>query len=127
MEQIQLVKVKVERKNLQINKRRIDEKAKNKIWRLLKEENADIGPNKKLVILNPNASKLITIRKWPLENYAALVQNLLKDKEVFVAITGVASEKPDADYICERVKDPRVLNLTGKTSLRDLLLSLIHR
>jgi len=45
----------------------------------------------------------------------------LKDKEVFVAITGVASEKPDADYICDRVNDPRVLNLTGKTSLIDLL------
>ena len=121
LDQIPLVKVPVDSKSLQIPKRRSDDQAKNKIWRLLKEENADIGPNKKLVILNPNASKLITIRKWPLENYAALVQNLLKDKEVFVAITGVASEKPDADYICDRVKDPRVLNLTGKTSLRDLL------
>ncbi len=121
VDQIPLVKVPVDNKKLQIPRRLSDEQAQSKIWNILKAENPDVDPNKKLVILNPNASKLITIRKWPLENYAALVQSLLQDKDVFVAITGVASEKPDADYICDRVKDPRVLNLTGKTSLSNLL------
>ncbi len=121
VDQVPLVKVAVDNQKLQIPKRVSDEAAQSRIWNILKAENPDIDPNKKLIILNPNASKLITIRKWPLENYAALVQNLLQDKDVFVAITGVASEKPDADYICDRVKDPRVLNLTGKTSLSNLL------
>ena len=121
VDQMPLVKVPVDHQKLRIPKRLSDEQAQSNIWNILKAENPDVDSNKKLVILNPNASKLITIRKWPLENYAALVQNLLQDKDVFVAITGVASEKPDADYICDRVKDPRTLNLAGKTSLSNLL------
>jgi ADP-heptose:LPS heptosyltransferase len=46
---------------------------------------------------------------------------LLEDEDVYVAITGVKSEKPDADYICSLVKDKRVLDLTGKTTLCQLV------
>ncbi|NIO12234.1 MAG: hypothetical protein GTO40_31140 [Deltaproteobacteria bacterium] len=120
-DQMPLVKFSVEDKRLEIPRRQIEDQGKNKIWSLLKNENSNVDENKKLVLLNPNASKLISIRKWPLENYATLAQKLLQDDNVFLAITGVASEKPDADYICDRVKNPRVMNLAGKTSLRDLL------
>ena len=116
-----MVKTPIGNENLEVPKRRSHQKAKANLWKMLKNENPKIDESKKLVIVNPNASKLITIRKWPLENYAGLVRNLLQDKDVFVAITGVASEKPDADYICSTVQDDRVLNLAGKTTLTELV------
>ena len=112
-----MVKTPIGNENLEVPKRRSHQKAKANLWKMLKNENPKIDESKKLVIVNPNASKLITIRKWPLENYAGLVRNLLQDKDVFVAITGVASEKADADYICNTVQDDRVLNLAGKDNV----------
>jgi ADP-heptose:LPS heptosyltransferase len=116
-----MVKISVGKENLEVPKRRSDQKAKDKIWKLLQNENPRVDETKKLIIVNPNASKLISIRKWPLENYAGLVRKLLQDQELFVAITGVASEEPDAEYICKQVQDDRVLNLAGKTTLTELV------
>lgn len=121
LDQIPLVKVRVDGENLRVPKRASPDQTKNKIWRMLRDENPDIDQSKKLVIVNPNASNLISIRKWPLENYAKLVQHLLRDRDMFVTITGVESEKPDAEFICNMVQDKRVLNLAGKTSLKDLV------
>jgi ADP-heptose:LPS heptosyltransferase len=36
-------------------------------------------------------------------------------------ITGVASERPDALYLKERMPDPRLIDFTGKTTFRELL------
>ena len=91
------------------------------LWHLLQAGRAALDPRKKLVIVNPNASAWLSIRKWPLNNYAALVKRLLTDTELYVVITGVVAEKPDADYICQAVQDERVLNLAGKTTLTNLL------
>jgi len=118
--QVPLVKIPAEEK-LEVPKIRSGKKTKERIWNMLREVNPGITSNKKLVIVNPNASKLISIRKWPLDNYAQLIKKLLQDKNVYIAITGVDSEKPDAEYICNIVNNKRVLNLTGKTTLTELL------
>ena len=76
---------------------------------------------KRLIVINPNASKLISIRKWPLERYAELVRRLLQDPRNACAITGVASEWEDAKFIADRVKSDRLINLTGKTTLEELI------
>ncbi len=119
--QIPLVKVPADKEKLEVPKINSDKKGKERIWSILKNINPAIKQSNKLVLVNPNASKLISIRKWPLESYARLVKKLLLDKNVYVAITGVESEKPDAGYIYNFVKDKRVLDLTGKTTLRELL------
>jgi ADP-heptose:LPS heptosyltransferase len=119
--EIPLVKVPISNENLEIPKISSDKKSKERIWNILKGVNPEIAYGKKIIVVNPNASKLISIRKWPLENYAKLIKKLLEDKNVYVAITGVASEKPDAEYICNYVKNKRVLDLTGKTTLRELI------
>ena len=61
------------------------------------------------------------MRRLPLDSFTELARTLLEDPEVFLLITGVASEKPDAQYICARVGSPRVLDLTGRTTLKELL------
>ena len=92
-----------------------------KIWHLLQEGHAPLDPTKQLVIVNPNASPWLSIRRRPLSSYVALVQRLLMDEALYVVLIGVASEKPEATSICQAVQHERVLDITGKTTLPDLL------
>jgi len=98
-----------------------DAVAADAIWRKLRALAPDIGPTRKLVVINPNASAKFPMRRLPLESFTMLVRQLLEDPEVFVLITGVASEKPDAEYICSQVASPRALDLAGRTTLTELL------
>ena len=91
------------------------------IWRKLRAINPDIGPARKVVVLNPNASGRFPMRRLPLESFTELARQLLEDPEVYLLITGVASERPDAQYICARLASPRALDLTGRTTMKELL------
>jgi len=119
--EIPMVKYPITEDNLEIPKIKLDKKSKENIWKKLRQMNPEINEKKNLVLVNPNASKLISIRKWPLENFAKLVKKLVQDENVYVAITGVANEKPDAEFIVDYVKSKRVLDTTGKTNLRELI------
>ena len=119
--EIPMAKFSISNEKLEVPKIVSDSKSKQNIWKMLKEINPEISENKKIVLVNPNASKLISIRKWPLENYAKLVKKLVEDKDVYAVITGVANEKSDAEYITGYVKSKRVIDLTGKTTLRQLV------
>ena len=98
-----------------------DASAADGIWRKLRAIHADIGPTRKLVVINPNASDKFPMRRWPLESFTELARQLLEDPEVFVLITGVAGEKPDAQSMCARLGSPRALDLTGQTTMTELL------
>ena len=76
---------------------------------------------RKLVVLNPNASDKFPMRRLPLESFTELARQLLEDPEVFVLITGVASEKPDAQDMCAQLGSSRALDLTGQTTMTELL------
>ena len=119
--EIPMAKFSIANEKLEIPKRNLDKKSRENIWGILKKINPNVSEKKKLILVNPNASKLISIRKWPLENYAKLVKKLIQDENVYVAITGVASEKPDAQFITDYAKNNRVLDLTGKTTLKELI------
>jgi len=106
---------------LEVPKISTDASAAGEIWRKLRAINADIGPGRKLVVLNPNASDKFPMRRWPLASFTELARQLLEDPEVFVLITGVASEKADAQSICAQLGSPRALDLTGQTTMTELL------
>ncbi len=72
-------------------------------------------------MINPNASGRFPMRRLPLESFTELARQLLEDPEVFVLIIGVASETPDAQHICSHVASPRALDLTGRTTMKELL------
>jgi ADP-heptose:LPS heptosyltransferase len=91
------------------------------LWRKLRAIDGDVGPARKLVVLNPNSSARFPMRRLPLDSFTELARTLLEDPEVFLLITGVASEKPDAQYICSRVGSRHVLDLTGRTTMKELL------
>ncbi len=48
------------------------------MWRKLKAVNAGIGADRKLVVLNPNASELLPMRRMPLDSYVDLARRLLE-------------------------------------------------
>ena len=120
-DQVPRVKRPISMDRLEVSKITTDAGAADDVWRKLRAMNADIGPARKLVVLNPNASAKFPMRRLPLESFTELARRLLEDSEVFVLISGVAAEKPDAHYICTQLGSPRVLDLTGETTLTELL------
>ena len=113
---------------LEVPKITTDAQAAAEIWRKLRTLHTEVGPARKLVVLNPNASDKFPMRRLPLESFAELGRRLLEDPDVFILITGVASEKPDAQYVCSRLGSSRALDLTGQTTMTELLhvLNLAH-
>jgi ADP-heptose:LPS heptosyltransferase len=95
--------------------------ARAALWHRLVALAPDLETSRRLVVVNPNASSLIAVRKWPIENYIDLVHRFVRDPDVAVLLTGVASERADAQRIVTAVRSPRVVDLTGQTTLEDLL------
>ena len=78
-------------------------------------------PEHKLVILNPNASDLVTARRWPTENFLYLATELMKDPDVLIVLTGTPEERPAAETVRLALESDRVLNLAGRTTLPELI------
>lgn len=76
---------------------------------------------KRWIVVNPNASSLIPVRRWPLDRYAELVARLVEDPRNACLITGTASERETARFIVDRVPSERVVDLAGQTSLKELI------
>lgn len=76
-----------------------------------------------LILLNPNCSDLLPLRRWPIERYTELARRLLRRyPEVHVAMTGGPSEGDAVAALVEQVGSDRCFNLAGRTTLRQLLL-----
>ena len=74
------------------------------------------------VILNPNSSELMPLRRWDKANYTELARRLLaEDPDVAVLITGVAGEKAEAQILCNACGSDRIVNLAGFTQMTDLV------
>ena len=120
-DQVPRVKRPLGSDRLAVPKIAIDHAVEARVWAILEQLNPAISRVHKLVVLNPNASKRFPMRRLPLESYARLAARLLEDPNVFVLITGVADEKPDATFISGIVNSPRLLDLTGRTTMTELL------
>lgn len=75
-----------------------------------------------VVLLNPNATDLVPLRKWPAECFIELAQRLLAERpDVTVLVTGSESERESVDGVCRRIGSPRARSLAGRTSFRALM------
>ena len=75
-----------------------------------------------VVILNPNASDLLPLRKWPQERFVEVARRVLDDSpDAFVAFSGAPAERPAAEALVRQVGSPRAFSLAGATTLRQLL------
>ncbi|PYJ58735.1 MAG: hypothetical protein DME74_13875, partial [Verrucomicrobia bacterium] len=88
---------------------------------LLQRENPRIG-SAPLVLLNPNASDLLPLRRWPAARYVELARRLLERyPELFIGFTGAPADAPANNRLADEVGSCRVVQLAGKTTLRQLL------
>ena len=88
---------------------------------LLERENPRLG-SAPLILLNPNASDLLPLRRWPPLRYVELARRLIdRFPALFVAFTGAPSEAGAINELARAVDSSRVFALAGKTTLRQLL------
>ena len=74
-----------------------------------------------IVLLNPNASDMLPLRRWPTERFVELGRRILRNHpEATIAITGAPSERSGAESVAAQI-GPAVISLAGHTSLRELI------
>jgi ADP-heptose:LPS heptosyltransferase len=92
------------------------------VWAKLNAAGIRENGDPSVILINPNSSDIFPLRKWPLDNFAQLCEKLLKESpSSWLVITGVASERKDAQTIKQRVPNPRCIDFTGETNFRELL------
>jgi len=75
-----------------------------------------------IVLLNPNASDMLPLRKWPLERFAELGGEILRRyPQARLVVTGAPSEAGSAEALCREIGSERVKSLAGRTSMRGLI------
>lgn len=75
-----------------------------------------------VILLNPNASDMLPLRKWPTERFVELGRRILSSwPEATLAITGASSERVAAADVVRAIGSPRVISLAGETTLRVLM------
>jgi ADP-heptose:LPS heptosyltransferase len=88
---------------------------------LLQRENPRIG-SAPIILLNPNASDLLPLRRWPSLRYVELARRLLERyPELFIGFTGAPAEAASNNQLSNEVGSSRVIPLAGKTTLRQVL------
>src|SRR5258708_3350697 len=88
---------------------------------LLQRENPRIG-SAPLILLNPNASDLLPLRRWPVLRYVELARRLLERyPHLFIGFTGAPAEAAPNNQLADEVGSDRVIPLAGKTTLRQVL------
>jgi ADP-heptose:LPS heptosyltransferase len=75
-----------------------------------------------LILLNPNASDLLPLRKWPTDRYVDLARRLLERfPDVSIGMTGAPDEVETICRVAAQVGSPRCFSFAGKTTLPQLL------
>jgi ADP-heptose:LPS heptosyltransferase len=75
-----------------------------------------------IVLLNPNASDMLPLRKWPLERFVELGRNILKKyPQARIVVTGAPAEAGPAERLRAEIGSERVISLAGRTSMRGLI------
>jgi len=97
-----------------------EEEQRKVLTKIASLETAEI-PQKKIILLNPNASDMVPLRKWPLENYIKLARRLLENPQVQIILTGTQAENTKAEEIRKTLDSPRCLNLAGQTTFPELM------
>jgi ADP-heptose:LPS heptosyltransferase len=94
------------------------------------EETAEIGAllasfgagGAPVILLNPNASDLMPLRRWEPGRYVELARALLAElPEVRIVLTGAPHEAGPVARLAAEVGAPRCFSLAGRTTLRQLM------
>jgi ADP-heptose:LPS heptosyltransferase len=100
----------------------VSEDAREHMRGLVRQVYPDYKPSyNRIVLVNPNGSELLPQRRWPLENFARVAEELVSRwQDVLVLITGSPSEREETLQLRDRVKHPRFQSLAGMHKLTAL-------
>ncbi len=87
-EDIPLSKVAVSAEDIQIPRIVSTPDEQDRMLTKLQKFCPGISLEKNIIVINPNGSELLPLRRWPMENYIALGKRLLEDPDVYIVITG---------------------------------------
>ena len=74
-----------------------------------------------IVLLNPNASDMLPLRRWPRDRFIELGHRVhRKHPQATIAITGAPAERGAAEAIARKI-GPCAISLAGHTTLRELI------
>jgi ADP-heptose:LPS heptosyltransferase len=75
-----------------------------------------------IALLNPNASDIVPLRKWPSDRFLKVGQKLLEIyPQLTLVVTGSPAEQTAAEAFVQAVGSSRALSMAGKTTLRELM------
>jgi ADP-heptose:LPS heptosyltransferase len=75
-----------------------------------------------LLLVNPNASDLLPLRRWPEERFVELCRSLVaRFPDAWVVLTGAPHEAPLGERIAAGAGGARCVSVIGRTDLRTLL------
>jgi ADP-heptose:LPS heptosyltransferase len=115
-----LLKEPVSENKLKVPSFNPEQKDIERVTSLLTEHGAPPSETR-LVLLNPNCSDLLPLRRWPFRNFIALGKRILEDiPDSAVVITGAPSEQEEAERIAAEI-GTRCFSSAGKTTLPQLL------
>ncbi len=88
----------------------------------LSEMSARIGEGRPVIVLNPNASDLLPLRKWDLSRFIELARTILAHyPNARLVMTGGPGEQAAAAAVADAVGSAHVISVAGHTTMRQLL------
>jgi ADP-heptose:LPS heptosyltransferase len=104
---------------------------KDEPWQYVRRELTELYPledDTRVVLLNHDAGKLLPIRTWPEQRFAAVARKLIDwDPNVIVVLMGVKASLESARQIVRAVDRERLVNLVGRTRTLDDVIQLFHQ
>ena len=104
------------------------EEFRDKVTSIIKQYNGtcNLESLKKWVVINPNSSDLIELRKWPERHFLRLMDMLLaRHESMGIILVGGKGEREHAESLRRAYSGTengdRIVNLAGMTSIRDMV------
>lgn len=94
------------------------EEQKREIWHKL--AGWGVPKNSRIFLVNPGEGR-IPLREWPLENFTVLARKLLEHDRHYIAVVGAVECFQKAEQFSKELGQERFANLSGKTSIQELL------
>lgn len=117
--EVPLLKERIEDAAIELPQFRPDAHEVELVRGLLRE---DLGWDpKRILLLNPNCSDLLPLRRWPDERFVELGRKLLTEMpDAAIVVTGAPAEAEGAAALASQLGE-RTVSLAGRTTLRQLL------
>lgn len=75
----------------------------------------------RIVLINPNASEMLPLRRWMPERFVELIRSILAaNNDVLVLITGAPSERLEAEKMAAQCASDRCISFAGHSEISDL-------